>query len=191
MKKIIVGITGASGSVYGITLVEQLLKKQIEVHMVCTDNGKKVIEYELENSYENIINTFEKKYENFVLHNIDDMFASIASGSFKTYGMVIAPCSMATLGEISMGVSKNLLGRAADVCIKERRKLIIVPREAPFNTIHLRNMLNLSETGVVILPAMPGFYNRPKSLQEIVNFVVGRILDELGIDNDLFERWGK
>ncbi|MDF2879845.1 MAG: UbiX family flavin prenyltransferase [Clostridiaceae bacterium] len=191
MEKIIVGITGASGSIYGITLVEQLLKKQIEVHMVCTDNGKKVIEYELEKSYENIINGFENNYMNFKLHNIDDMFSSIASGSFKTSGMVIAPCSMATLGEISTGVSKNLLGRAADVCIKEKRKLVLVPRETPFNTIHLKNMLNLSKIGVTILPAMPGFYNKPKSLEEIINFMVGRILDEFDIDNDLFNRWGK
>lgn len=191
MKRIVVGITGASGSKYGITLVEQLLKKQIEVHLVCTDNGKKVMEYELEESFENIITRLQKDFKSLKFHNIDDLFSPIASGSFKTSAMVIAPCSMATLGEISTGVSKNLLGRAADVCIKEKRKLVIVPRETPLSTIHLTNMLNLSRIGVTILPAMPGFYNKPKSLEEIINFVVGRILDELNIDNDLFNRWGK
>lgn len=191
MKKIIVGITGASGSIYGISLVKQLLIRQIEVHLVCTENGKEVMEYELEESFENIITGLQKNFRNLKIHNIDDLFSPIASGSFKTSAMVIVPCSMATLGEISTGVSKNLLGRAADVCIKEKRKLVIVPRETPLSTIHLTNMLNLSKIGVTILPAMPGFYSKPKSLEEIINFVVGRILDELDIDNDLFNRWGK
>ena len=190
MKKIIVGITGASGSIYGISLVKQLLKRQIEVHMVCTENGKSVMEYELEKNYETIINELKKNYISLKLHNIEDLFSPIASGSFKTSGMVIVPCSMATLGEISNGISNNLLCRAADVCIKEKRKLVIVPRETPLSTIHLNNMLNLSKIGAIMLPAMPGFYNKPKSLEEIVNFVVGRILDELEIDNDLFKRWG-
>lgn len=190
MKKIIVGITGASGSIYGISLVKQLLIRQIEVHLVCTENGKEVMEYELEESFENIITGLQKNFRNLKIHNIDDLFSPIASGSFKTSAMVIAPCSMATLGEISTGVSKNLLGRAADVCIKEKRKLVMVPRETPLSTIHLTNMLNLSKIGVTILPAMPGFYSKPKSLEEIINFLVGRILDELEIDNDLFKRWG-
>ncbi len=190
MRKIIVGVTGASGSIYGITLVKQLLKRQIEVHMVCTENGKKVMEYEMGKNYETIVNELKKDHINLKLHNIEDLFSPIASGSFKTFGMVIVPCSMATLAEISNGISNNLLCRAADVCIKEKRKLIIVPRETPLSTIHLNNMLNLSKTGVTILPAMPGFYNRPRSIEDIVNFIVGRILDELEIDNDLFKRWG-
>lgn len=188
MKKYIVGITGASGSIYGIRLAEEILKAQNEVFVVITDNGQKVMKYEtgLE------IDVFLKRLECFGkvnLCDINDLFAPIASGSFKVEGMVIAPCSMSAIGRISNGISLNLLDRAADVCIKEKRKLIVVPREMPFSTVHLENMLKLSQSGAVILPASPGFYNKPESIDDMINFVVSRILDNLDIENNISKRW--
>lgn len=190
MKKYIVGITGASGSIYGIRLIEELLKAGNEVHIIITDSGKKVMKYETDYDTDSLLNRFKDSSSNIKVHDVENLFAPTASGSFKTDGMIIMPCSMSTLGEISNGVSKNLLGRSSDVCLKERRKLIIVPRETPFNTIHLKNMINLSEAGAIILPAMPGFYHIPKSLEDIINFVVGKVLDALDIENNLFEKWG-
>lgn len=191
MSRYIVGITGASGSIYGIRLIEELLKRNNEVHLVVTDNGKKVVSYELEKSFDEIVDRFTIYGENLHIHDDQDLFAPIASGSFKTDGMIILPCSMSTLGEISHGVSKNLLGRAADVCLKEKRRVIIVPREAPLSPIHLKNMLSLSELGVSIIPAMPGFYHKPKTIDDLVNSIIGRIMDGLGIVNDLYLDWGK
>lgn len=190
MKKFIIGITGASGSIYAIRLTEELLNKGYIIHIVATDNGKKVLHYETGIDFSDWIYSLKNKYKDKIfLDNINDLFSGIASGSFKTDGMIIAPCSMSTLGEISHGMSKNLLGRAADVCLKEKRPLVIVPRETPLNSIHLRNMLTLSEMGVTILPAMPGFYHKPETLDDAVNFVVGKILDCLDIDNNLFKKW--
>jgi len=186
LKKYIVGITGASGSIYGIRLIEELLKAGNEVHIIITDSGKKVMKYETDS----LLNRFKDSSSNIKVYDVENLFAPTASGSFKTDGMIIMPCSMSTLGEISNGVSKNLLGRSSDVCLKEKRKLIIVPRETPFNTIHLKNMINLSEAGAIILPAMPGFYHIPKSLEDIINFVVGKVLDALDIENNLFQKWG-
>jgi 4-hydroxy-3-polyprenylbenzoate decarboxylase len=191
LSRYIVGITGASGSIYGIRLIEELLKRNNEVHLVTTENGKKVVSYELEKSFNEIVDRFNIYNGNLHIHDDQDLFAPIASGSFKTDGMIILPCSMSTLGEISHGVSKNLLGRAADVCLKEKRRLIIVPREAPLSPIHLKNMLSLSELGVSIIPAMPGFYHRPKTIDDLVNSIIGRIMDGLGIVNDLYLDWGK
>lgn len=190
MKKYIVGITGASGSVYGIRLIEELLKAGNEVHVIITDSGKKVMKYETDHDIDSLLKSLGDFSSNIKVHDVENLFAPTASGSFKTDGMIIIPCSMSTLGEISNGVSKNLLGRSGDVCLKERRKLIIVPRETPFNTIHLKNMVSLSEAGAVILPAMPGFYHMPKSLEDIVDFVVGKVLDALDIENNLFKKWG-
>lgn len=190
MGKYIVGITGASGSIYGIRLIEELLRSGHEVHVIVTDSGKKVMKYETEYDMCGLLNRLEEHKDRIKTHEIDNLFAATASGSFKTDGMIIMPCSMSTLGEISNGVSKNLLGRSADVCLKERRKLIVVPRETPFGTIHLRNMLSLSEAGTVILPAMPGFYHKPESLNDTIDFVVGKVLDALDIENNLFKKWG-
>jgi len=188
VSRYIVGITGASGSVYAVRLLEELLRGGHEVHLVVSQTGQKVMEYETGMT---IGPEFAEAYPEgkLVIHPYDDLFASISSGSYKTDGMVIVPCSMTTLGEIATGSSRNLLGRAADVCIKERRKLVLVPRELPFSTIHLRNMLSLSEMGVVILPANPGFYHRPQSVNDIVDFIVSRILDMLGIENSLYPKW--
>lgn len=190
MKKYIIAITGASGSIYALSLIEELLKNGHSIHLIVSDNGAKVLEYETGVRLFNFIEGMKEKYGNITLEDIDNLFSSVASGSFKTDGMIILPCSMSSLGEIAHGVSKNLIGRAADVCIKEKRPLVIVPRETPLSSIHLKNMLILSESGVTILPAMPGFYHKPESLEDVVNFVVGKILDILNIENNLFKKWG-
>jgi 4-hydroxy-3-polyprenylbenzoate decarboxylase len=184
-----VGITGASGSIYAVRLVEELLKYGHEVHLVITDNGRKVMAYETGLDGGQILQKTGGISRRSGIYDNSDLFAPIASGSFKTDGMVVIPCSMATLGEIASGSSKNLLGRAADVCIKEKRKLVLVPRETPLSSLHLRNMLTLSEAGVLIFPAMPAFYHRPSSVGEMVDFIVGRVLDSLGVKNELYKEW--
>lgn len=189
MKKIVVGITGASGSIYGKVLIEELLKRDIFVHVICTDNGSKVMEYETGINFNSWIENLKETYKNLALEDINNMFSSVASGSYKFHGVIIIPCSMGTLGEISNGITKNLLCRVADVAMKENRKLVIVPREAPFNAIHLENMLKLSRLGVTIMPAAPGFYHKPTAIEDLVNFMVGKILDHLDIENNLFEKW--
>lgn len=189
MKKMVVGITGASGSIYAKRLVDELLNSEVFVHLICTDNGKKVMKYETSLDIEAWVGELKKKYDHIKLENIDDLFSGVASGSYKFDAVIIVPCSMGTLAEISHGLSKNLLCRAADVALKENRRLIIVPRETPFNTIHLENMLRLSKLGVTILPAMPGFYHKPHTMEDVVDFVVGKILDNLSIENTLFEKW--
>lgn len=191
MKRYIVAITGASGSIYALRLLEELCKIPCEVHLVMSSNGSKVFQYETGYTSEQLLEYLKNKNGTIILHNVDNLFASIASGSFKTHGMVVVPCSMSTLAEMAMGVSKTLLTRAADVALKEKRKLIVVPRETPLSTIHLRNMLSLSETGAVIMPAMPSFYHKPTSLEDIVNSLVGRILDSLEIENNLYNKWGE
>lgn len=190
MKKYIIAITGASGSIYAVKLIEELLKKNYSIHLIVSDNGAKVLEYETGIKLLAFIEDMKEKYGNITLEDINNLFSAVASGSFKTDGMIILPCSMSSLGEIAHGVSKNLIGRAADVCIKEKRPLVIVPRETPLSPIHLKNMLILSESSVTILPAMPGFYHKPESLEDLVNFVVGKILDALNIENNLFKKWG-
>lgn len=158
----------------------------MEVHLVITDNARKVIQNEIGETADNIISELKNTYSNLTTHDINNMSSSIASGFFKTNGMIIIPCSMTTLAEIAMGISKNLLGRSAEVCLKERRKLIIVPRETPLNNIHLRNMLYLSEVGAEVLPAMPGFYHKPETINDMVDFIVGKVLDALNIRNNLY-----
>ena len=188
MSRYIVGVTGASGSVYAVRLLEELLGSGHEVHLVVSQNGQDVMEYETGMTISPDF-TIAHPEGKLVIHAHDDMFASISSGSFQTDGMAVVPCSMATLGEIAAGCSRNLIGRAADVCIKERRRLVLVPREMPLSPIHLRNMLSLSEAGAVIMPASPGFYHRPQSVKDIVDFVVSRILDTLGVENSLYQKW--
>lgn len=190
MGRYIVGITGASGSIYGVRLIEELIKKDNEIYLVITNNGIKVLEYELEINFEEWLRDIKESSGNLNLCGIDDMFSSIASGSFKTDGMIIAPCSMGTLSKISNGISDNLLVRAADVMIKEKRKLILIPRETPLSSIHLQNMLFLSNLNVLIIPPMPAFYEKPKTIEELVNFTVGRILSSLNVDNNLYHPSG-
>lgn len=190
MKKIVVGITGASGSIYAIRLIEELLKINIYTHIICTDTGKKVMKYETGIDLIQWVEELSKQYSHLTLENIDNLFAGVASGSYKFDAAVILPCSMGTLAEISNGLAKNLLCRVADVAMKENRRLVIVPRETPFNAIHLENLLKLSRLGVTILPAMPGFYHMPETMEDLINFVVGKVLDSLSIENILFKKWG-
>lgn len=183
LMRIIVGITGASGAIYGLRLIEVLKEAGCEIHAVVSEHGWQVLDYECSISPQEI-----KEKVDF-LHDIKNIGACIASGSFKTDAMVVVPCSMRTLSSISNGIADNLLSRAADVMLKEGRKLIIVPRETPLNAIHLANMLKLSQLGVRILPASPGFYHRPTTLNQMIDMMVGKISDSIGIDHDLFPRW--
>lgn len=189
MKKIVVGITGASGSIYSKILIEELLKTGVYTHVIFSEQGKKVMEYESCLKVDNWINELKTQYDYIQIEDINNLFAGLASGSYKFDAAVILPCSMGTLAEISNGLSKNLLTRVCDVAIKENRKLVIVPRETPFNSIHLENMLKLSKMGVTILPAMPGFYHKPQSVEDLINFIVGKILDNLSIENTLYKKW--
>lgn len=189
----IVGITGASGAVYGVRLIETLLAAKVEVHLVITEAGWRVLHDELgwdPTKRDEMLSTYfpsgSLKY-----YPVKDIGAAIASGSFLTDGMVIVPCSMGSLSGIANGASDNLLKRAADVIMKEARPLIIVPRETPLHLIHLENMTKLARMGVRLLPAMPGFYQRPNSIDELINFQVGKILDMMGLDHQLFRRWGE
>lgn len=196
MKKVyIVGITGASGSIYGIRLVEELLNKGHKVHLVVTEAGWMVFREELDWKVENR-NQFLQDYfascsGELCYHGLHDYTAPIASGSYRTDGMIVVPCSMGTLSGIAVGASGNLLERTTDVMMKEGKPLVLVPRESPFNSIHLENMLKLSRLGVRIVPAMPGFYQKPQTIDEIINFVVGKIMDTLDEPHNLFRRWGE
>ena len=181
--KIIVGITGSSGVIYGIKLLYFLKKSEIETHIVLSKWAEKNIEIETDESIVEV-----KKLASFE-YKENDMAASISSGSFKTDGMIIIPCSMKTLASIANGYDDNLISRAASVTIKENRKLVIVPRETPLSQIHLSNMLKLAKIGVTILPAMPGFYHRPKTINDLILHIVGKTLDQFDISNEIFKRW--
>jgi 4-hydroxy-3-polyprenylbenzoate decarboxylase len=181
--KIVVAITGASGIIYAIRLLELLKKLSIETHLVFSKWAIANLDTETNYSIQELEGLATKVYDN------NNLAAAISSGSFKVDGMVIVPCSMKTLAAISHGFSENLIQRAADVAMKEHRKLILVPRETPLNAIHLENMLKLSRLGVIIMPPMPGLYNRPQSLDDIINYHAGRILDQLGIEHNFIKRW--
>ena len=187
MKKIVVGITGASGSIYAKRLIEELASKGYLVHVIATDKGKQVFKYELSLDLKQWIQ--ELNQPTVKLEDNQNLFAGVASGSHGFDAVIVMPCSMGTLAEIRHGLSRNLLCRAADVALKEGRKLIIVPRETPFNTIHLENMCHLSKVGATIIPAMPGFYHHPQTLEDLVNFVVGKVLSYLNINHNLFKKW--
>lgn len=196
VKNLTVGITGASGAVYGVRLVQELLKAGHTVHLMITEAGWQVFHDELDFDTQDrerlIAERFQADYPGRLYYwTLRDFSCPAASGSHRGDGMVIVPCSMGTLSGIANGASGNLLERVADVMIKEGRKLVLVPRETPLNAIHLQNMLALSRLGVKILPAMPGFYQKPTTLDDIVNFVVGKTLDALDIPHSLFRRWGE
>ncbi|WP_428331445.1 UbiX family flavin prenyltransferase [Mucilaginibacter sp.] len=183
-KKIVVAITGASGSIYAKLLIEQLqkLSTQIdEVAVVMSDNAKDVWRFELDN----------EDYNNFPykIYSKTDFMAPFASGSARFDTMVIVPCSMGTLGRIASGISDDLISRAADVMLKERRRLILVARDTPFNLIHIRNMQTVTEAGGIICPAVPSYYSRPKTVEEVAMTVVNRIIDLIGLENESY-RWG-
>ncbi len=182
--KIIIGISGASGSIFGIRLLEYLKNlNEVETHLVISKWGQQTLEYETDFSTSEVRKLADFSYSQ------SEMGASISSGSFLTDGMVIAPCSMRTIAAIANGISENLIHRAADVVIKERRKLVLLPREAPLSQIHLENLLKLSRLGVSILPPDPAFYNRPKSIDDIINHVVLRTCDQLSIKTESSKRW--
>lgn len=183
--QIIVGMSGASGIIYGLRLLEVLKEIGVKTHLVLTEGCKKLINLESEYHIEDLELLASTVYK------IDDMSAPIASGSFKTDGMVVIPCSMKTLAGIACGYSDNLLLRAADVTIKERRTLVLVVRESPLSPIHLENMLKLARIGVCIMPASPPFYGKPKTIQELVNAIVGKVLDIFKIEHKIYKRWGK
>jgi len=184
MDRVVVGITGASGIPYGIRLLEVLKEFDVEVHLTCSPSASLVNKHEGDGrSWDEVLALAD------VLHDNDNLAASIASGSFKAKAMAIVPCSGTTLGKLAAGISDNLVTRAALVMLKERRQLILVPRETPLSTIYIDNMLKLSNAGAIIAPASPAFYNKPKTLDDNVNFIVGRVLDLLGYDSEIFSRW--
>lgn len=182
-KKLIVGISGASGAIYGIRLLEALKKTDVESHLVISKSAQLTISQETEYSLAEVKNMADVAYP------IQDIGAAISSGSFKTLGMVVSPCSIKTMSEIATGVTSNLISRAADVILKERRKLVLMVRESPFHLGHLRTMVSLAEIGAIIAPPLPAFYPKPKTLDEVVNHNVGRILDLFDIETTLVKRW--
>jgi flavin prenyltransferase len=181
--RVIVGITGASGSVYGIRILEMLRQAGVETHLVLSQWGARTLVHETGYTVQQVQELASERYA------IGDVGAAIASGSFLTAGMVIAPCSMRTLGAIAHGVGDNLIHRAADVVLKERRRLVLAIREAPLSEIHLENMLRLSRMGVSICPPMPAFYNHPQTIDELVSYSAARLIDQLGIHLQPDERW--
>jgi flavin prenyltransferase len=189
MKKMILGITGASGSVYFLHLARALSMHEIELHIVASKLGEKVLEFETGTTLLKEIETWNANKAKVILEDNDNLFSVVASGSSRFEAMAIVPCSMSTIGKLSQGITESLLTRAADVMLKERRKLVLVPRETPFSTIHLENMTKLSKNGAIILPAMPGFYGKPQTMEELIDFVVGKTMDSLEIENKCYERW--
>ena len=184
-KRLIVGISGASGVIYGVRLLEALQELPVETHLVMTRTAEVTLAHETRLKVADVRRLADVAYK------IDDLAAAISSGSFQTIGMIVVPCSMRSLGEIAHGITSNLLTRAADVVLKEHRRLVLVARETPIHTIHLRNMLTLSEMGAIIATPMTAFYNKPKNLGDIVNHTVGRALDLFDLDSGRVKRWGK
>ena len=193
-----IAITGASGAPYAYRLLQVLVKAGHSIYLSMSGDGLSILNDEanlqLKGSETDIQYTLEKHFKakagQITYFDEDNMYASIASGSARVDAMVVIPCSMKTLASIANGFASNLIERAADVMIKEKRKLILVPRETPLSAIHLRNMLALAELGCHIIPAMPAFYQHPKEISDLVDFIVGRVLDNMGIENDLSPRWG-
>lgn len=181
--KLVVGISGASGAIYGIRILEVLKKACVETHLVISDSAKRTLAYETDYSVDDI-----KKLATHV-HDINDVGACIASGSFKHAGMVIAPCSIKTLSAIANSFTYNLVVRAADVTLKERRPLVLMVRETPLHKGHLELMSRAADSGAVILPPMPAFYHKPQSLMDIIHQSIGKALDQVGVEHNLFRRW--
>ena len=182
MHKIVMAITGASGMPYALTLVQELISLDIELHLVVSNAAYKVLQLESP-GYEEVLGLVEHTYRQ------EDLGAPMASGSFEHDGMVICPCSMASLAAVAQGLGSNLIHRAADVVLKENRRLVLVPRETPLNRVHLQNMLMARDAGAVILPPCPGFYNQPRDMQDLIRHIAARIMDSLGIKNSVSRRW--
>jgi len=191
-----VAVTGASGAPYGIRLIEELVKRQKRCELIVSPTGLGIVREECGIDTEKDVVAqilgragLEQREELLKLTPSDELTSPLASGSYGLKAMVVCPCSMGTLGRIASGASTNLIERVADCMLKERRPLVVVPRETPLNSIHIENMLRLSRAGAVVLPAMPAFYHTPRSVDDMVDFVVGKILDILGIENSLYKRW--
>lgn len=181
--RVVVAITGATGAVFGIRILERLAEFDIERHLIVSSWGSRTIRHETD------LNVKQTRDLADVVHKINDLGATISSGSYLTRGMVIAPCSVKTLGAIASGVTGDLISRAADVMIKERRRLVLMVRESPLSEVHLENMLKLARMGVSIVPPMPGFYTRPQTLDEMVDHIVTRVLDQVGLYSETTPRW--
>jgi 4-hydroxy-3-polyprenylbenzoate decarboxylase len=182
-KRIIIGITGASGVIYGVEILKELAKKDLETHLVISESGKKNILFETEYSIKDVESMADKVYDN------NDLEASPASGSFLNNGMIVAPCTIKTLSGIANSYSNNLLVRAADVALKEKRKLVLLVRETPLHKGHLRLMSMAADMGAHILPPIPSFYNHPKTIEDIIHQTIGRVFDYFEIEHNLFKRW--
>lgn len=185
VKRLIVGISGATGIIYGVRILEELHASGMETHLVTSRAG------EMTRSYETPYSARELRAKADVSYPIGEVGAAIASGSFRTRGMIVAPCSMRTLAEIATGVTTTLLTRAADVCLKERRRVVLLVRETPLTTVHLQNMLAATEAGAIVFPPVPAFYDRPATVDDIINHTVGRVLDLFDLDSGLVRRWGE
>ena len=184
MKRLVVAITGASGAMYGIRLLQWLRESaQVETHLMISDAGVLSMHYELDMKRKDIEVLAD------VVHSVRDVGACVASGSFQSEGLIIAPCSMKTLGSVAHGLSDNLITRAADVILKERRRLVLMVRETPFNLAHLRNMTSVTEMGGIIYPPLPALYQKPQSIEEMVDHTTGRVLDLFGIQQTLAPQW--
>lgn len=181
--RIVVGISGASGAIYGIRTLEALKRLGVETHLVLSETAEETIQFETPYTIDQVVGMATK------VHSVSDVAASISSGSFKTDGMVIAPCSIKTLAGIANSYNDNLLTRAADVTLKERRKLVLMVRETPLHLGHLRHMVAVTEMGAVVLPPLPAFYHKPETLDDIIDQSVGKALDQFGLDASLFKRW--
>ena len=191
MLPIVLAITGASGAPYAVRLLELLARHRLPVWLIATSHGWRLLKAECDISDEAGLRAATGgDWSSVTVYPDDDRGAKPASGSVKTAGMVFCPCSMGTVAAIAGGTSRSLVERAADVVLKERRKLILVPRETPLSLIHLRNLVSVTEAGAVVIPAAPGFYHRPTQIGELVDFVVQRILDQLGVEVDVGKRWG-
>ena len=180
---LVVGVTGASGVIYGIRLLEVLQQLKVSTHLVVSDAAKLNLQIETGREYEELIGLADK------VHQVNDLAGSIASGSFLTRGMVVTPCTIKTLSAIANSFNYNLLVRAADVCLKEKRKLVLMVRETPLHQGHLELMLKAATLGAVILPPVPAFYHGPKTIQDLIDQSVGKVLDCFGIEHELFKRW--
>jgi flavin prenyltransferase len=183
MRRLIVGMTGSTGAVFGIRLLEALKHSEVESHLIISKWAQRTIEHETRHTIEQV------RALATVVHSQGDMGASISSGSFITDGMVVIPCSVRTLGGIANGYGEHLVHRAADVILKERRRLVLVVRETPLSEVHLENMLKLARMGVVMLPPMPAFYNHPKTIDDVIDHIVFRVLDQFGIQVPFAKRW--
>lgn len=189
-KRLVVGITGASGSIYAQRFLSAIKGLYDEIYLILSKSSHVVIEHELGSTVSRFIQQLQKENPAICLCDPNDLSAPPSSGSFRNSGMVIIPCTMGTLGRIASGVSSDLISRSADVCLKERRPLILVVREAPLNLIHLRNMETITEAGGTIFPASPAFYNNPKSMDDLIDHLISRIMQQIEIERSTFPEWG-